>query len=315
MAALKVILPGFQTTVQDAGRFGFAHLGVSPAGAADNIAFRFGNLLVGNENNEAALEMTLIGGAFEFQANSIIAVTGADCSPALDEETIPLWTSIFVRAGETLRCQAMRDGARSYLAVNGGIQTEKIMGSAATHLQTAIGGWQGRALKKGDELTIIQAPQKENYCRLTIQKNAIDYFENKSTIRVTRGPQAEYFSEASTKIFASATYKVSEASNRVGLRLNGAALVEEKNRELITEGISCGAVQVPSDGLPIILFIEHPTTGGYPKIANVISADFCRLGQLRPRDDVRFQFVNFDEATELLRLQERLVTQELIIAQ
>jgi len=310
MAFLKIISPGFQTTVQDAGRFGFAHLGVSPAGAADNLAFRLGNLLVGNENNDPALEMTLVGGTFEFETTTIIAVTGADCSPTLDGETVPLWTSIFVRAGQTLRCQAMKNGARSYLCLHGGIQINKIIGSAATHLQTGIGGWQGRALKKGDVLPYSESSQKENHRPLTIKKDVLEYFENKSTIRVTRGPQADYFSAAALDIFSSTTYSVSETSNRVGLRLNGAALVREKHEELITEGISCGAVQVPSDGQPIILFVEHPTTGGYPKIANVISADFCRLGQLRPRDEVRFQFVSFDEATKLLQRQHRLLTQE-----
>jgi antagonist of KipI len=313
MPFLKIISPGFQTTVQDLGRYGFAHLGVSPAGAADNFALRLGNMLVGNENNEPALEMTLIGGVFEFEAKSIVAITGADCQPTIDGEAIPLWASISIRAGQTLRCQAMKNGARSYLCLRGGIQVEKIMGSAATHLQTGIGGWQGRALKKGDALPIRQSLQQENYRPLTIKKDVLEYFENKSTIRVTRGPQADYFSSASLVIFSSTTYNISEASNRVGLRLNGAALVREKHEELITEGISCGAVQVPSDGQPIILFVEHPTTGGYPKIANVISADFCRLGQLRPRDEVRFQFVSFDEAVELLRRQQRLLAQALIL--
>jgi len=311
---LKVISPGFLTTVQDLGRFRFAHLGVSPAGAADGFASRLGNLLVNNDANTSALEMTLIGGSFEFESNSLIAITGADCGPTLDDEALPMWTSMVVRAGQTLKCGAMKTGARCYLCVHGGINVEKIMASASTHVQTGIGGWQGRRpLKKGDALPIAEIPREAKHHSCTVRKDLINYLYEKSTIGVTPGPQSDFFSRESLRIFSSTPYLVSESSNRVGLRLKGESIARGKSEELITEGLSLGAVQVPPDGQPIILFVEHPTTGGYPKIANVISADFCRVGQLKPRDEVRFQFVSFDQATELLLRQHTLLTRESLV--
>ncbi len=154
MSVLKVISPGFQTTVQDAGRFHFAHLGVSPAGAADPVAFRMGNRLVENRDNSPALEMTLLGGTFEFEDHRLIALTGADCDPALDHQPVPMWTSVPVRAGQTLQCRAMKEGARTYLCIGGGLSVQEVLGSAATHLQTGMGGWHGRALQKGERLPL-----------------------------------------------------------------------------------------------------------------------------------------------------------------
>jgi antagonist of KipI len=301
MPFLQVLSPGFQTTIQDLGRFGFAHLGVSPGGAADQLAFRVGNLLVHNPENAPALEMTLVGGTFAFACDSFIALTGADCEATLDDRAIPAWTSLPVRAGQTLQCRAMKNGARSYLCAHGGIKIAKVMNSAATHLQTGIGGLHGRALKKGDALEIAPPQARQRLHVRRVRPEARDYLRERTTLRVTPGTQADFFPEDALKRLASTPYLVTESSNRVGLRLKGEALARRNKEEMITEGISLGAIQVPSDGQPIILFVEHPTTGGYPKIANVISADFCRVGQLRPRDEVRFQLVSFEEAREWYR--------------
>jgi len=306
---IKVISPGFQTTVQDAGRFHFAHLGVSPAGAADPVAFRWGNRLVENSENTAALEMTLLGGTFEFEEECIIALTGADCNPTLDDQPVPMWSSMPVRAGETLRCGAMKEGVRSYLSLYGGISVPRIMGSASTHLQTGIGGWRGQALQKGDRLKQEKTTVKKKFRLRTVPKRLQKYIEERATIRITRGPQADLFPDASFKTFTTTSYIVSESSNRVGLRLKGEPILREKKEELITEGISLGAIQVPADGQPILLFVEHPTTGGYPKIGNVISADFCKVGQLKPREAIRFQLVGLDEAIRFLREQDQLLNQ------
>lgn len=306
---VRVISPGFQTTVQDAGRFHFAHLGVSPAGAADPVAFRLGNRLVENRESTAALEMTLLGGTFEFEEECILALTGADCDPTLDHQPVPMWRSILVRAGQTLQCRAMKEGARTYLCFHGGISVPRIMGSASTHLQTGLGGWKGRALQKGEELDRGKTSMKETFRPRKVPEELRKYIEERTTIRVTRGPQAEFFSSASFNRFSSASYVVSESSNRVGLRLKGEPILPERKEELITEGVSLGAIQVPADGQPILLFVEHPTTGGYPKIGNVISADFCKVGQLRPRDVIRFQLVGIEEAIRLLREQDRRLNQ------
>lgn len=305
---LRVISPGFQTTVQDTGRFHFAHLGVSQSGAADPVAFRLGNRLVENQENTPSLEMTLLGGTFEFEEDRLIALTGADCGPTLGQRSIPMWTTIPIRAGQRLECRAMQEGVRTYLSIQGGISVQKIMESAATHLQTGLGGWHGRAIQKGERLPLGGAFHPSAFRVQSVPNELQRYLQERTKIKITRAPQTDLFPDSSLKVLTTASYVVSESSNRVGLRLTGKPIDREKKEELITEGISLGAIQVPADGQPILLFVEHPTTGGYPKIANVISADLCKVGQLKPRDEVRFQFVDVDEAIRLYRKQDRLLT-------
>jgi antagonist of KipI len=274
--------------VQDLGRFGWAHLGVSASGAADALALRAANLLVGNAENAAALEMTLVGGAFEFEADAVVALAGSDFGAG-----VPLWTAVEIRAGQVVTCGATRSGARCYLAVRGGIAIPQTLGSSSTHLLTGLGG---RALRAGDVLPIggqtVRRPRPPARDAPVHSRNPV--------LRVTAGPQAEWFS---ADLYQHA-YAVAEESNRMGLRLRGAAIPSPAGH-MLTEGASLGAVQIPPDGQPIILFVEHQTTGGYPKPANVISADFWRVGQLRPRDEVRFELVELEDALELLRLEER----------
>lgn len=312
MPSLHTLSPGLQTTVQDRGRFGFAHLGLSPAGAADPVAFRLGNLLVGNDEGAGALEMTLTGGTFEFEARGLIALTGADCEPTLDDRPVEMWRSVPVRAGQTLQCRAMKDGARSYLCLHGGVVVPRVMGSRSTHLQSGIGGRDGRSLKKGERIEIGGDAPFPAEAENRVRPEARRYLTERSLLRVTPASQTAHFSEGARWRFTDSEYTVSDASNRVGLRLNGPAVTREKMEELVTEGTSLGAVQIPPDGRPIILFVEHPTTGGYPKIANVVSADLCKVGQLRPRDAVRFQFIGFEEAIQLLRDQESFIRRGLL---
>ena len=286
MNHIRVISPGLQTTVQDLGRFGWAQFGISASGAADPIALRAGNLLVGNAENAAAIEMTLVGGAFEFEADAVIALTGSDFGAGR-----PLWTAIEIRAGETVCCGGTRSGARCYLSVRGGIGVRKVMGSASTHIMTGVGG---RPLCAGDILPVgdgaIGRPRGSFQPALS----------GAGPLRVTAGPQADRFAGE----LYNAEYTVSEESNRMGLRLRGPA-IPSPTGQMVTEGTPLGAIQVPPDGQPIILFVEHQTTGGYPKPANVITADFWRLGQLRPRDEVRFELVGLEVALALLQEQER----------
>ena len=285
MSAIRVAAPGLLTTVQDLGRFHHAHFGVSASGAADPLALRAANLLVGNAENAAALEMTLVGGAFEFETAAVIALTGSEF-----ETGLPLWTAVEVKAGQTVRCGPSRRGARGYLAVRGGIATPKVLGSASAHLMTGLGG---RALRKGDLLPIGRDAVRQPW------KQAVQPPGNEGPLRVTAGPQADWFGEELYR----AAYRVLEESNRMGLRLRGPAIVSPAGH-MLTEGVALGAIQIPPDGQPIVLFVEHQTTGGYPKPANVISADLWRVGQLRPRDEVQFELVSMERALELLREQE-----------
>ena len=282
-----MISPGFLTTVQDLGRFGWAHFGISASGAADPVAFRAANLLVGNQENAPALEMTLSGGEFAFERAAVVAVAGSDFS-----STVPLWQAMEVAGGASLRFGLARGGARCYLAVRGGLDVPLAMGSASVHVMTGVGG---RPLRKGDVLAVGDAAVR----RPRPPAHNPPVYPGSALLRATPGPQAHLFGGE----LYDAVYTASEASNRMGIRLKGPALAAPAGG-MISEGVALGAVQAPPDGQPIILFVEHQTSGGYPKPANVISADFRQLGQIRPRDAVRFERTTMEVAVELLRAQE-----------
>jgi antagonist of KipI len=305
---IEVLQPGMFTTVQDLGREGFGVRGVSASGAADALALRIGNLLVGNLEGAAGLEMTLVGGTFLFSEDATAALAGSDFAATLDGAAVDVWSAIFVRAGATLRVGATLGWARCYLCVRGGIAVKSFLGSASTHVLSGLGGFAGRALRKGDVLQIGEKQRAVRSRRLSERGRAL--MAPRKSLRVTAGPQSEWFGEAGLKLFCENAYRVSEESNRMGLRVAGETTLAPPKREMISEGVALGAVQVPESGMPIILFVEQQTTGGYPKIANVISADFSSLGQLRPRDEVRFERVDFATARGLFVEQEKLLASQ-----
>jgi antagonist of KipI len=305
MSAILVQAPGIFTTVQDLGREGFGTMGVSASGAADPISLRIGNRLVGNPEGAAALEMTLVGGAFRFERAAVIAVTGADFGPSLGGVAMPIWTPIEIRESETVRFGASRSGARAYLCVRGGIAVEPFLGSASTHVLSGLGGFEGRALRKGDRVELGAA--NSLFRKIAVSPKALESLQPHRVIRVTDGPQSDWFAESSWKTLCGNAFRISEQSNRMGIRLEGPPIPLDASREMLSEGVSLGAIQVPPSGQPIILFVEQQTTGGYPKVANVISADLHSLGQLRPRDEIRFERVEMSEARSLLIQQEALL--------
>jgi antagonist of KipI len=315
MKLLEVRAPGLLTTVQDLGREGFGAIGVSPSGAADAVALRIGNKLVGNDEAAAGLEMTLVGGTFFFPDGAVIALTGSDFGARLDDTPLAPWTSAAAQPGQTLVLGASKSGARCYLCVQGGLAVKSFLGSASTHLLSGLGGMQGRALRKSDVLNIA-APKDafRTFRKRSVATRSLERLKPRSSLRVTDGPQSDWFTEAAQQRFYGGAYRVTEESNRMGIRLEGAALTGGETGEMISEGVALGAVQITAGGLPIILFVEQQTTGGYPKIANVISADLHSLGQLRPRDEVRFERVEMAAAHALFAEQEKLLrSQELII--
>ena len=339
MSVIEVLLPGLLTNVQDLGREGFGPMGVSPSGAADPIALRIGNRLVDNAEGAAGLEMTLLGGAFQFHGECRAALTGSDFGAILEGVAIPCWTSFEIKPGQTLRLGPTRSGARCYLCVQGGIQVKSFLGSASTHLLSGLGGHEGRALRKGDVLKIGVAPEAgqeralrsassrgsahdSNHAR-RVSPRALELLAPRKVLRATPGPQSHWFPKPAQKVFFGSAYRVTEEANRMGLRLEGAALPEgahgdasgKARGEMVSEGVSLGAIQIAAGGLPIILFVEQQTTGGYAKIANVISADLHTLGQLRPRDEIRFERVSFDTARNLLFEQEKLLASQDLIAE
>ncbi len=314
MSSIRVNSPGFLTTVQDLGRSGHAHYGVSPAGAADAVAFRFGNLLLGNPENTPALEITLVGGSLTFSDDCQIAISGADFSPMVSGNSVPLWTTAEIKAGETLTFGAAKAGVRTYLCIRGNLRIPLHLGSASTHVLSAIGGFSGRALRKGDVLNYDPLASVPPHLFRTVSDGALKKLSPRTNIRVTPAPEWESFTDDALGLFYSSSYEISEESNRVGLRLRGPTLTRTIQADILTEGVSIGAVQVPPSGQPIILFVEHPTTGGYPRIANVIMADLPSVGQLRPRDEITLDLVDLTDAREALLAQEALITAQSLVA-
>jgi antagonist of KipI len=302
---IQVREPGLFTTVQDLGREGFGPLGVSPSGAADALSLRLGNRLVGNTEDAAGLEMTLLGGAFVFPEGAVLALAGSDFGATLDGKHTGLWATFEAKPGQELRLGPTQSGARCYLCVQGGIDVHPFLGSASTHILSGLGGHEGRALRKGDALKIGNASGSVRKRKLSAQ--LLKELPPRKVLRVTVGPQSDWFPQTAQKMFYGSTYRVAEESNRMGLRLEGAPIPLSHGGEMISEGMALGAIQVPEGGLPIILFVEQQTTGGYPKIANVISADFHSLGQLRPRDEIRFEQVTRETARSVLKEQEKLL--------
>ena len=291
--------------IQDLGRNEWAHLGVSTGGAADTLALRLGNKLLGNKETAAAIEITAVGATVTFLKDTWFAVTGADCLPTLDQLPMAMWTSLPVCAGQRLVMNSMSNNLRSYFCVYGGIGTEPILGSRSTFVSGQWGGFNGKVLQAGDHLPIgdIGTEHSEIPRFRKIKNSILDfYLQKEKIIRVTVGPQLAWFSDESRQLFFESEFEITNDVNRLGIRLSGPKLeYHEKyqGQELVSEGIANGAIQVALAGQPFILFCEQQTTGGYPKIANVIKADLFRLGQLKPGDRLRFVEVTLADAWQI----------------
>lgn len=335
---LEVIQPGLLTIVQDTGRPRYISRGVSPAGAFDNFSFRIGNLLVGNqanghfliaeENVEAGLEMTLAGPKLKALDDLVIAITGADMSPMLDGEHIPLWKSIRLKKGNILSFGTTKQGVRSYLCVAGGIDVPLFLGSRSTFVSGKLGGIEGRGLKSGDKLKVKQPiTPLETLEGRYFRQEVIPNFGNEWTLRVILGPQNHLFTEESVKIFLETKWKASNTMNRVGVRLIGPKLDFKPRSEylvrvtgtdpsnIVPDTTPVGAVQVPGGVEPIIFGVEAPGSGGYTKIATVISAEVSLVGQIKPRDIVTFKAVTTEEAVDAIRQKEKLINEAYIVRQ
>ncbi len=305
MSTLVVEAPGLLTTVQDLGRVGYGPMGVSACGAADPVALQLANLLVGNERGAAALEMTLTGGRFHFPQGSVVAMAGSDFAAHHDGRVLEMWIPHAISPGGTIFFGATQNGARCYLAIAGGIQVKPFLGSASAHLVSGLGGFEGRALGKGDILWFEHTGKPMR--RRKLSARVVEAWQPRKLLRVTPGPQFDGFPEKAQKKLFESAYTVTEESDRLGLRLHGSLLPATSFYGMITEGVTLGAIQVTPSGQPIILFVEQQTTGGYPKIANVIGADLSSLGQLRPRDSVRFELVSFETARALWIEQQTML--------
>lgn len=296
--SMVIETPGIYTTVQDAGRFGYEQFGVSPAGPMDRRAFDIANLLVGNDTEEAELEMTFLGAGIRFTAPAVIALTGADMKPALNGNPLCMYRAVSVSAGDVLSMQAAQGGCRTYLAVAGGLDIPLLMGSRSTLVKNGIGGLDGRPLKKGDEVRFrksIAVVENQQAHRMQAERKATGICE----VRVLMGPQDDCFTGKGKADFLNGTYKVTGDSDRMGYRLEGPVLEHVTDGNIISDGIVMGSIQVPSAGQPIVMMADCQSIGGYTKIATVISVDLPLIGQCSAGDEIRFTAVDIEEAQRL----------------
>jgi biotin-dependent carboxylase-like uncharacterized protein len=300
---LEILSPGIMTTVQDLGRYGYGRYGVAPSGALDSFSLRIANLLVGNSEDQACLETMLLGPGIKVLTDVVIAVTGGDLQPKKNKQPIEMWRSHAFKKDDVLSFGNAVSGFRAYIAVAGGIGVVRVMGSHSTNLPSGFGGYQGRTLKTKDIL-LCDAPRGSiNGTGGVLKPEWIPIYSDQWKLRVVWGPQDDHFPVDSRGAFLKEVYRMSQDSDRTGIRLEGQEIRCKPDIEasIISEGVISGSIQVPGDGKPIIILGET-VTGGYRKIATVISADLPVLGQMRPGDGIQFGAVTLDEA--YLALQE-----------
>jgi biotin-dependent carboxylase-like uncharacterized protein len=295
---IRILDAGPQSTVQDLGRTGQLRYGIPPSGPVDRFAFVLANRLVGNPDTAAALECTLIGPRFEVTAGGALAVTGADMPVSVDGREAAGWTTIAVQSGNVVKLGPARTGVRSYIGFAGGLDVPLVLGSRSTYLRGRVGGLQGRALRKGDELvTFPGGPVRPR----RVPSRAIPDYTGEPRVRVVLGPQADRFTAEGIRALLDGRYEVLPQSDRMGTRLRGPRIAHARGHDIVSDGIALGSIQVPGDGQPIVLLVDRQSTGGYTKVATICSSDIWRVGQARPGQSLRFQSIGVEEAHRLLR--------------
>jgi biotin-dependent carboxylase-like uncharacterized protein len=303
--ALRIITPGLSTTVQDVGRTGYQRLGVSPGGALDQVSLHAANVLVGNPGNAGALEALYVGPSFAIEAEDVrLSFAGADATieifadaDADSSETIRPMQSVHLRRGQVVRIGSLKNGTTLYIAVEGGFDIAPVLGSVSTDSRGKIGGWQGRPLVAGDVLPLRHATATE---RNEYRIDGLD-LSAPGRFRAVPGPQSDYFSDDEIERFFASEYTVGSGSNRMGMQLKGRLIQHRRGFNIVSDAIATGSIQIPGSGLPIVLLADHQTTGGYPKIATVISADLPGLGRLPIGSKISFAPVTLQEAAAARR--------------
>lgn len=309
MCGIKIIEPGMQTLVQDSGRRGYQQYGVPVSGVMDAYAHRISNILAGNEELAAVLEVTFLGPKLEFLSDCVFAVTGGNLQPQINGVHIPMWKSIYAKKGETLSFVGLKSGCRGYIAFSGGITVPEIMGSKSTYMKGRIGGVEGRSLKAGDVLQIgIPCDNLHLLKNKCVAYQQIPVYSTDNVLRVIMGPQAESFTESGVGTFLSSVYSVSHECDRMGYRMEGDVIEHVSGSDIISDGITMGAIQVTGQGKPIIMMADRQTTGGYTKIGTVIRADLWKIAQAKPGDRMRFLKISIDEAHQAVKEQEETLT-------
>lgn len=315
---ITVMKSGLQDTIQDTGRKGYQKFGVVVGGAMDPFSHRVANLLVGNEGQEATLEMTLVGPRLLFEQDAVISICGGNLQPKIAGVPVPMWKPVFIRKGSELAFGAAIAGSRAYLAVAGGIDVPVVMNSRSTYVKAKIGGFHGRALRIGDILQVANPTGVSASIKQRLETNEEDFraadwqiaakllpnLSNRYVIRVMRGRQYVLFDEQNQTDFWNEPFTVSSLSDRMGYRINGPALKLKEQTEMISEAVTYGSIQVPADGNPIILAADRQTTGGYPKIGQISSINFTKLAQAKAGEQLTFNEVTIMESQRLMAMQE-----------
>ena len=307
--SIEVISAGLLTTVQDLGRRGYQRYGIPVCGALDPVSLRIANVLVGNPEGAAGLEITALGPTISFTSDGVVALVGADFKIDVNGSEVRTWESVEVTTGSVLSIGAASDGLRAYLAIAGGVDVPLLMNSRSTDLKGVFGGYEGRPLQDGDSLPVGDSPHVANWSQrgLPAGISRQPTFGQDFQIRVVLGPQDDEFTQSGIDTMLTSEYTVTADSDRMGYRLEGPEITHKTGPDIVSDGTALGSIQVPGSGQPIILLADRGTTGGYTKIATVIAPDIGLLSQALPGARVRFVAVSVEESHEALREQESMI--------
>ena len=301
---ITILTPGFFSTIQDEGRWGYQAYGMPVAGAMDRYAYRIANLLVGNKSEAAVIEMNMVGASLKFDETQLVAICGADMQATLDGRAVPNWSSLLASKGSELRMGYAPTGFRGYLAIRGGIDVPRVLGSRSTYTPAKIGGLEGRALQQGDVLDIGGEEETEIAPQI-LETQYIPAYEKNVILRVLLGPQEDMFTAEAIETFFGNEYMITDEADRIGYRLNGPKITHMDKAVIVSDASPFGAVQISARGLPLILMADRQTTGGYAKIGTVIGPDLSKLAQAKPGDHVQMKKIAEREAVAALRKERQ----------
>jgi len=311
--SIRIVKHGLFDTIQDEGRYGFQHLGINPGGAADVAAFTVANMLAGNVNNEAVIELHYPSSSILFQQNAVIALSGADFGARINDQPVPINTPVLVSQNSVLEFTQLVSGYRCYLSVSCGFAVDEWLGSFSTNTKAQAGGYKGRKLLGGDILTFKKsfafAFNGRNFLIPGWRADVLPLYSSQHTIRICMGNEYDQLTAASKELLANTTFTITNDSDRMGCRLSGVPLQRDSNIELISYAVTRGTIQLLPGGQLIILTTDHQTTGGYPRIAHAASVDMPTLAQMRPGETIRFAWIGVPEAQALLIQQHRYLLQ------
>ncbi|EKQ51665.1 MULTISPECIES: biotin-dependent carboxyltransferase family protein [unclassified Clostridium] len=320
--SITVLNPGLLTTIQDLGRIGYQKYGVIVSGAMDTYSMRLSNIIIGNNENEGVLEITMVGPSLELQKGMLFSITGADISPTINNKPVPMGRPVYLKNDCILKFGPCKIGCRSYLAIAGGFDIPLVMGSKSTYLRAGLGGIEGRALKRDDVLNIgtknklshkiidkmKEIKSDEDFIATRWYVQGYKGSSNSTIIRVFEDRQYKEISHEGITKFFSEEFSISSKSDRMGYRLEGAKIELKEKLEMISEEVSVGTIQVPPDGNPIILLADRQTAGGYPKIAHVASVDIQKIAQLKPNEKITFNKITLKDAEKLYFQREKYLS-------